>query len=241
MNIYNMSSRSAACQDNSSENFTDWRRGIEELLKELDASRTDVRARERFYERFWKMSVSAAKRILETRGWKGDIHHDAEEVASQSLVTLLRQEARGSGVFGFVPKTPADIRRYLSGTIWKGCGQRASKLQGTLMESLDELLEAGKDLEALRSRCAADPALRLDLQQAVSQMREEERGQYRRLPAGVTPIDCVLDVAMGEAIVEGVPLRTVQRYMEESRRELARRLHWEPSRQRKPRTDEPEI
>jgi len=211
------------------------------LAKELAEARTNARARERFYERFWRMSVSAAKCILDMRGWKGDIHHDAQDVASRGVVILLRQEARCSGAFGDKPRTPDEIRRYLSGAIWKSCRQRAKGMQRKFMESLEEMLETGTRVKPLLDQCVSDPGLRADLKQAVEQMREEERGQYRRLPAGLTPIDCVLDVAMGEAIVEGVPLRTVQRYMEESRRELARRLHWEPSRRRKPRPEEPEI
>ena len=230
----------AACQDKSSTNLSDWSQGIAGLAEDLKALPKDNKARERFYDGFWNMSVAAACKLMREGGWKGDMHHDAKDVAAQSTWILLRQEARGKGLFSGVARTPEEIRGYLSATIWKGCRQRMGAMARKFMESLDAMLEAGKEIEALNEKCISDPALRMDLMQAISEMREAERGHYRKLPSGMTPIDCVLDLAMGEALVEGIPLRTIQRYMESSRRDLARRINWTPSRRRN-KPEEPEM
>lgn len=236
--IYNICSESGPCQDNSTRNNSDWGRGIEELAADFEA--TGTRARERFYGRYWKMSSSAAKSIFQTRGWQSDIHHDAEDVASVVVMVLARQEARQSGVFGPNPatggiRTGRDLRGYLSRAIWVGCKQRIGALQRKRMLPLATFAEVGLKCD-VADRCAADPALRIDIEAAVANLKRDQRGHYRKLPAGVTPLDLVMDVGLGDALLAGVPVRTIQRYTTQVRQYLAGSIGCDLGERKVPRT-----
>ena len=190
-----------------------------------DFEATGTRAWERFYDRYCKMSAGVAKCILRDRGWVGDIHHDAEDVASDVAMVLARQEARQSGVFGPNPatggiRTGGDLRGYLSRAIWMGCKQRIGALQRKQMLPLATIAEVGLKCD-VADRCAADPALRIDIEAAVADLKRDQRGHYRKLPAGVTPLDLVMDVGLGDALLAGVPVRTLQRYTTQVRQYLA--------------------
>jgi len=240
---------SVACQDNSSLGLTGWRREIEELsraFEEMQAAadlRARARARERFYGRYLDLSRSVAASVLKDSGRAPDVWTDAEDVSGEVVKNLLRQEAQGSGVFIQETRSPAQLRGYLSNSIWKGCRQRVADLLRRFWTRKVSLCDGltGALATAMDSR-AYEPWRKLALEEAIENLQESQRGRYRKLPAGVTPLDLVLDVGMGKALAKGVPVRTLQRYMNDARRELAARLDRRmPQRESRHNPPEPEM
>ena len=214
---------------------SDWRRAILGLRDSLMAARSSYsevesesesrkglrtrRARDRFYEEFQRLSQVAATKTLRTWGWQGDINHDAEEVASECVVNLLRQEEQGKGIF----QAPEEaLPQYLSGVIWRGVKQRIGERKGreerfwhqVPLELVSEIVPDSKVSKVL---------LKISLEEAIQKIAEEERRIYK-LPEGVVPLDGVLDKAVAKAIIGKVPKRSWQRYVRNSRLRLGEEL-----------------
>ena len=181
--------------------------------------RTRRRARELFYEEFQRLSLSAATKTLKTWGWQGDLHHDAEEIASECVVNLIRQEAQGKGVF-LAPVE--ELPQYLSGVIWRGVRQRIGERQGKAARLWQQV-----PLEIASATVAdwnvSNVLLKISMEAAIERVAKEERRTYN-LPEGVVPLDGVLDKAVAQAIVGKVPKRSWQRYVKNSRLRLGEEL-----------------
>jgi len=198
-----------------------------EAFLEGDGTAAGRAARERFYDAFLKVSAGIARRFLAGRSQLGGIHQAAEDVASENVLVLLRQEERRSGVFkpGW---TREERTGYLSRTIWRGCRWGASRSR---LSCADFALDSHRSsetglltIETLRDKCFENEGIRLRLQGAIEDMRKDPRGRFRKLPAGLTPMDCVLDEGVATALGKGVPLRTIQRYSKYAREELGSRM-----------------
>ena len=227
-NTYINSRAKNTCQDNFSTNFVEsgWRGLVDALAGDLTEAKTEncELARGRFYVRFWKMSLVAAKSVMKGYGWRGDLERDGQDVAAANVEILLGQEERGAGVFDDQARNDEQLRGYLSRTIWLGCKQRISRTMRKQMVSLEALVEDGYDLDVLRDQCVSDPVLRMDLERAIEDLQKDERGHYRKLPAGVTPLDCVMDAGIGRAVLKGAKMRTIQRYVKQIREDVARKV-----------------
>jgi hypothetical protein len=181
--------------------------------------RTRLRARELFYKEFQRLSLSAATKTLQIWGWQGDLHHDAEEVASECVVNLIKQEAQGKGIF-LAPVE--ELPQYLSGVIWRGVRQRIGERQGQSARLWRQV-----PLEVISASVAdgkvSNVLLKISMEAAIEKVANEERRTYN-LPEGVVPLDGVLDKAVAQAIVGKVPKRSWQRYVRKSRLRLGEEL-----------------
>jgi hypothetical protein len=232
--ISNKLSDRNACQEKNPgrEEVSGWQRVTGQLAHDLIRATLDhnAAARERFYGGFWRLVRQVAVSQLRSWNWRGDVHHDAEELASDCVRNLLRQEARGAGIFAKV-RRGEEIQPYFSGLIWRTCRQRARRLKASCADvSLDELLPGGEDgeqrtrLDVLADRSMDNADVRHHLRDLMESLREDRHGRYRRLPAGMTPLDCVLDVEMVMARDKGLAKRTLQRYAKDIRDRLAREV-----------------
>lgn len=225
--MINISTDDRTCQDNffGACADSDWSRGIDALATEFNTTQTCEESRGRFYEMFWKMNVSAAKKRMNEWLWLGDIEQDSCDVASANVVTLLRQESKGRGVFNGHCRTPKQLRGYLSRVIWRGCEQRMNKLKPRMnpMDSLDAMLEVkgGIDKNLLHNHHASDQVLRIDIKAADHAMQHDKSKRGYTLPDGMTPLGYLLDKGLLE---KGGKLRTLQRNKQAIRKEFARRL-----------------
>jgi hypothetical protein len=193
--------------------------------------------RELFYREYSEMSRTVATRILSNWGWRGDIYQDAQDVASECTLALLKQESRSAGVFKQEKRTHAHLCGYLSQTIWQSCKQRIMQLQREMkapVVSLEALMEEnGFDLRELRDNCLSTPDKRLALKEAIEKMQQDRRS-YPKLPKGITPMDCVLDEAVAKAVLqETVPTRTLERYRKQIRETIALEMDIDLDRRRR--------
>lgn len=196
--------------------------GLSKRLKDYRRSRSGVqrrKAQDLFYESFRRLTMGAAVKTLSQRGWQGDLHHDAEEVTSECLVKLLRQEERWEGAFS---KPSKDLPGYLSGTIWNGVTQRIND-RCDKDAALWEQLPLDYASTRIADTKVSNTLLRISMKAAIEKLAGEERRLYK-LPVGVIPLDCVLDRAVATGIVRKVPKRTWQRYVKQSRIRLGERL-----------------
>lgn len=197
-----------------------WQETLTALCAELKSGRTSALARDRFFEEYQRVCKGVALRLLSGWKWRGDVLRDAEEIAAESTKILLKQDADFGGVFDSKPKTDSQLRGYLSRTIWRSCVQIALRMQRkTLLLSLDELLEAGRDFEVPHSRLSQE--IRAELAE-VMDVLEATRGNYKMLPSGVSLLDCLLAAELGDGRLDGVKRRTLQRYAKQIREFLAR-------------------
>lgn len=241
-NTYNHNDSHSVCQVINSNNEADassWAQQVKQLAEALCEG-----DRERFYREYSEVSRAVATGIMNGWGWKGDIYQDAQDVASECTLVLLKQENKDAGIFKQEKRTPDHFCGYLSRTIWQSCKQRIMELQRETkafvvsLEALQE--EKGFDLAELRDLCLSTPDQRMALEEAVEKM-QRDRKSYPKLPKGITPMDCVLDEAVSKALLKKtVPTRTLERYRKniretivlemdidlDRRRSLARR--WAP-------------
>ena len=220
---YNDNRSQSNCQVINSSNDADdssWAQRVQKLAKALCEG-----DRELFYREYSEMSRTVGTRILSDWGWRGDIYQDAQDVASECTLVLLKQESKGAGVFKQEKRTHAQLCGYLSRTIWQSCAQRIMQLQKEMkapVVSLEALKqESGFDLSELRDNCLSSPDKRLALEEAIEKMQQDRRS-YSKLPKGITPLDCVLDEAVAKAVLqETVPTRTLERYRKQIRETIA--------------------
>jgi len=197
-----------------------WQETLTALCANLKTARTSALARDRFFEEYQRVCKGVALRLLSKWKWRGDVARDAEEIAAESTKILLKQESDFGGVFGSKPKTDSEFRGYLTRTIWQSCLQIALRMRRkTLLLSLDELLEAGRDFEVPHSRSAQE--IRAELAEVLAVL-EATRGNYKMLPAGASLLDCLLAAELRDGRLNGVKRRTLQRYAKQIREFLAR-------------------
>ncbi len=254
-NIDNYNNNQSACQINISVEEAEvlsWARRVEKLAGAFTANN-----RELFYREFAEASRGVATRVMKNWGYKGDIYHDAQDVASECTLLLLKQESKGTGLFKDEKRTPTQLRGYISKTIWDGCKQRIQPLvkKSPRFVSLEAMQGVnGFDVSALLDECLSTPDKRLALEEAVQKMQDDHRA-YPKLPKGVTPMDCVLDDAVSKALLKkSVSARTLERYKKDIRetialdlgmdleyeKRLARRRRLADSRRQKERKRQPE-
>ncbi len=220
---YNNNESQPTCQVINSNNEADdssWAQRVQKLAEALCEG-----DRELFYREYSEMSRTVATRIMSDWGWRGDIYQDAQDVASECALVLLKQESRSAGIFKEDKRTQAHFCGYLRRTIWKSCKQRIMQLQRDMKApvlSLEDLKEEyGFDLNELRDNCLSSPDKRLALKEAIEKMQQDRRS-YSKLPKGITPMDCVLDEAVAKAVLqETVPTRTLERYRKQIRETIA--------------------
>lgn len=229
-NINYYSESQSHCQEKQSvghgPSVNNWSSRLEGLAQTLPLIKHSPQERSKFYASYLEMCQEAARVVLCKMSWHGDLFHDSQDVASECVKNLIQQEEKGNGAFSQDSRTPDQFRGYLSRTIYRSCKQRALDLLGKVARQSRVKqrveIEAGDRLRQLHREFASQPWRRLALKDALEALRKAHR---RQLPKGITPLHCVLDDAMGEALLEGkVPLRTLQRYKQQARETIAKHM-----------------
>lgn len=197
---------------------SEWQETLGILCLELKASKTSGEARARFFSGYRNACKRVALRLLSSWKWQGDIQRDAEDIASESTKILIGQEARGAGIFGSKAMSTAQLRGYLTRTIWRSCVQIAVRMQPkALLISLDQLLEEGWDFGVLRLR--SEQELRAELTEIFAAL-EVNRSKYRKIPEALSLLDCLLWAEFGDGGFDAIKKRTLQRYVNQIRKFL---------------------
>jgi hypothetical protein len=226
----NYKNQGSKCQDKQADSFEGHSQNWQQLLADLAQSLPLIKScrweRNSFYTNYLQMCQGAARVVLCKMNWRGDLYHDSQDIASECVKGLIRQEQQANGAFSEEPRTQEQLRGYLSRTIYRSCKQRAIELIGkvTRQSKVKQRMELANNdrLEQLHREYSSQPWRRLALKEALESMSKAHR---RQLPKGITPLQCVLDDALGNGLLEGkVPLRTLQRYKQQARETLANHI-----------------
>jgi len=199
-----------------------WEETLNFLCRELKASKTSADARARFFAGYRTTCKRVAFRILAGWKWKGDIGRDAEDIASESLEILLGQEARTAGIFASRAMGAAELRGYLTRTIWRSCLQIAMRMRPReVLLSLDRMIEEGWEPGDFPSRTQQE--LRAEISEILAAL-ESIQGQFRKIPKGMSLVDLLLCTEFEDTPLKGIKKRTLQRYLSQIRHFLSRQL-----------------
>lgn len=204
---------------------SDWFDRIEELAGELESDRSIPDNpnrprihRERFYQGVWELAGRFARQHLRIQNWKGDVTQDAMDITAAFCERLLAQEKNRTGIFGSTPRSPSQLRGYLSRTIHIGVREQAGKFRRSRRQWLS--FEEDAVLAAADARKSDWLPQVLRLTKAL----DSARTGIRKLPShavGTTSLELVLRLALNRKVQggeakklvprKGVPTRTRQR------------------------------
>jgi len=199
------------CRRRGSSNWFD---RIEALAGELEAHRSNWedlhRSQahgERFYQGVWELAGRFAQLHLRSQNWKGDVTQDAMDITAAFVERLLTQEQNRKGLFSAEPRSPSQLRGYLSRTIHIGVRECAEKFRQSRRRWLS--FEEDAVLAAVDARKADWLPQVLRLTKALDHAREE----VRKLPpsaVGTTSLDLVLRLALNRKVKGGEAKKLVQ-------------------------------
>lgn len=189
------------------------------------------RLRDKFYQELWELAKKRSKNILYSMSSKGDPTTDAMDITGLFVEGMVKQEMNRKGLFDPTPRSPSQLRGYLSHTIGRGVSQQAGRFfskQGNCV-SLDESV-----LESAVATQDADCEQKLmDLAGKITKVIKQQKIPTSEI--GTTPVDLVLQMALSQKICQGgllkglLPqagqsLRTQQRREKKFRDDLRREL-----------------